>query len=173
MTALRTSITRFDERVDRAFDRLRGNRLWDRLFYSASFVGDHSGVWVVLALARGVITSDWFVSIRVLIAIPCESFLVNVVIKSVFRRSRPDHDGERPHHLRTPKTSSFPSGHATSAFMAATLLSYDSSWAVGYFVLAAIVATSRIYVKIHHASDVLAGSLFGLALGIAIRILAF
>ena len=34
-----------------------------------------------------------------------------------------------------------------------------------YFGAAAIVAASRVYVKIHHASDVIAGVAVGLALG--------
>jgi undecaprenyl-diphosphatase len=163
----------FDDRVDVAFDRIRGNRYTDRLFYSASFAGDHSAIWVLLALLRAWSDGDWYVASRVLIAIPCESFLVNVVIKSLFRRGRPLHNGERPHRLRRPRTSSFPSGHATSAFMAATLLSWNSDWVVAYFALAILIAASRIYVKIHHASDVIAGAVFGLALGIGIRVLAF
>jgi len=34
-----------------------------------------------------------------------------------------------------------------------------------YYVAAAVVASSRVYVKIHHASDVLAGAATGLVLG--------
>jgi undecaprenyl-diphosphatase len=34
-----------------------------------------------------------------------------------------------------------------------------------WFGLAGVVATSRVYVKVHHASDVVAGAAIGLALG--------
>jgi undecaprenyl-diphosphatase len=65
-----------------------------------------------------------------------------------------------------PRTSSFPSGHATSAFCAAALLSDgDPTWAPLYYTLAVIVAWSRVHVKIHHASDVVAGIAIGVALG--------
>ena len=44
--------------------------------------------------------------------------------------------------------------------------------APAYFVLAGLVASSRVYVKMHHASDVLVGAALGIALGaIARRVL--
>ena len=74
--------------------------------------------------------------------------------------------------MHRPRTSAFPSGHATSAFTAATLLSEDSLAASAYWELAALVAASRVYVRMHHASDAVAGTLLGLAFGqIAKRVL--
>jgi len=48
-------------------------------------------------------------------------------VKSFFRRKRPEWLSEtpRPHRLRRPRSSSFPSGHASAAFTAATILSED------------------------------------------------
>jgi undecaprenyl-diphosphatase len=63
-------------------------------------------------------------------------------------------------------TSSFPSGHATSAFCAATLLADgDPHLAPLYYGAATVVALSRIHVKIHHASDVVGGVAIGVFLG--------
>jgi len=72
---------------------------------------------------------------------------------------------EHPYPFRVPITSSFPSGHTTAAFCAATLLADGDDLAPLYFAVAAVVAASRIHVGIHHASDVLAGVVVGLALG--------
>jgi undecaprenyl-diphosphatase len=74
--------------------------------------------------------------------------------------------------VRRPLTSSFPSGHATAGFSAAMMLSEGDELAPLYFALAAVVATSRIYVKIHHASDVAGGVALGLVLGAIGRRLA-
>ena len=38
---------------------------------------------------------------------------------------------------------------------------------IGWYGLAAAVAATRVYVRLHHASDVVAGAAFGLALGLA------
>jgi undecaprenyl-diphosphatase len=96
-----------------------------------------------------------------------ESVVVNLGIKSLFRRKRPTWENPlpRPQHLRNPRTSSFPSGHATSAFTAAALLGEGDPLKPVYYGVAAIVAWSRVYVKIHHASDVVAGIAIGAVLG--------
>jgi undecaprenyl-diphosphatase len=53
------------------------------------------------------------------------------------------------------------------------LLSDGTGSGAAYFGLAAVVASSRVYTRMHHASDVVAGALLGLALGqVAKRLLA-
>ena len=156
----------FDDRVDKAFDRVRGNKFADRLFYSASTLADHGQLWLILGALRGLRSKDgWHAAVRLGIGLAAESIIVNLGVKSLFRRRRPVHEMPRPYFLRTPKTSSFPSGHATSAFTSAGLLSdRDPLWPA-YYVMAFIVAWSRVHVRIHHASDVIAGIGVGILLG--------
>ncbi|HEX6477093.1 MAG TPA: phosphatase PAP2 family protein, partial [Acidimicrobiales bacterium] len=144
-------VAAFDERVDAAFDCLRGNRVADRVLYGASAVGDHSLIWLIVgaALALGS-ERRWRSVVRMAAALGIESVLVNVGVKSLVRRRRPPSSDPRPLPLRQPVTSSFPSGHATSAFCAAGLLSEDDGlWPV-YYSLALVVAWSRVYVRMHH-----------------------
>jgi len=158
----------FDDAVDAVFDRWRGREPWDRLFYGASALGDHGMVWVMLGALRGLRRGGEHgrAAVRVGLGVGIESVVVNAGVKSLFRRRRPVVDTPRPYHLRIPLTSSFPSGHATSAFCAATLLSDgDPALAPLYFGAAAVVAASRVHVRIHHASDVVGGVALGLVLG--------
>lgn len=169
MTSLLSSkrVERFDAAVDGAFKTLRGHRAADRLFYGASELGDHGMIWVMFAALLGL-RSDrhWRAALRAGLGVGIESVIVSGGIKSLFRRSRPVPDAPRPLPLRIPRTSSFPSGHATSAFCAATLLSdADPALAPVYFGVAGVVALSRIHVQIHHASDVAGGVALGLILG--------
>ena len=53
--------------------------------------------------------------------------------------------------------------------MAAMLLADTSRVPAAWAALAAVVAVSRIHVRIHHASDVIGGVAVGLALGLAAR----
>ncbi|HEX7168524.1 MAG TPA: phosphatase PAP2 family protein [Acidimicrobiales bacterium] len=156
----------FDRAVDEAFDRLRGRPGFDRLFYAASELGDHGLIWLMFGALRGLRSEhDWHAAVRLGLGVGAESAIVNLGIKSLFRRRRPAFEGIRPHRLRKPRTSSFPSGHATSAFTAAGLLSEnDDLWPL-YYAVAVLVAASRVYVRIHHASDVVAGVAVGVALG--------
>ena len=160
-------IHRFDDVVDRGFARLRGRRRVDRLFYGASATGDHGMLWVMLGALRGLRGDHhWRAAVRVGAGVGIESVVVNAGIKSLFRRRRPVVVVARPFPLRIPLTSSFPSGHATSAFCAATLLADgDPHLAPLYYGAATIVALSRIHVRIHHASDVAGGIVMGLILG--------
>lgn len=164
---LAAAIARFDARADHAFDRLRGHPVADRVFYGASALGEHGMIWIALAAARGLRGDrHWRATVRILGGVGVESLVVNGAIKSLFRRTRPTVDAPRPLPLRIPLTSSFPSGHASSAFFSAGLLSDgDQALAPLYYGLALVVAASRIYVKIHHASDVVGGMALGVAMG--------
>lgn len=164
-------IADFDAAVDRVADRWRGQPAIDRVFYGASALGEHGMIWVLLGALRGVRGRRHSrAATRVIVGIPVESLIVNGGVKSLFRRRRPVHDGPRPLPLRIPLTSSFPSGHASSAFFAATLLSDgDPVLAPLYYAAAATIAASRVYVKIHHASDVVGGVAVGTLLGRAAR----
>lgn len=170
-----TLVARFDDAVDRAFDGLRGTPAADRLFYSLTELADFSLLWHVIGFGRALpargAKGDRLAreAVELSVVLGVESLVVNQGIKSLFRRQRPVHQGERPHRLRTPLTSSFPSGHASAAFVAAAVLSRDRRLAVPAYGLAALVASSRVYVRIHHASDVVGGAAVGLALGIVAR----
>jgi membrane-associated phospholipid phosphatase len=167
---VQAAIVHFDAAVDRALDRFRGHAPTDRLFYTASELGDFSLLWHLLATARGVRRSgDLAGTLRIVGALGVESALVNGPIKSIFRRTRPVSDVPRPHRLRQPRTSSFPSGHASAATVFLIMASEDDPLAPLYLVAATTVAVSRIYVRIHHASDVVGGALVGTVLGTAMR----
>jgi undecaprenyl-diphosphatase len=163
-------VARFDDAVDKYFDdHLRGRPELDRLMYGASAAADHSAIWLVLAALQGWRSgSGWRPLLRAGALLGGESLLVNGLVKLVFRRQRPETTEERPLHLRIPITSSFPSGHSSAAFFAATLLSNGPSGIV-YYALAALIASSRVYVKIHHASDVVAGAALGATLGAIVK----
>jgi undecaprenyl-diphosphatase len=163
-------VAEFDRAVDGWFDRLRGNAVADRVFYSASAIGDYSMLWHLLSLGRAVARPRTErEALRLATALAVESVAVNVGIKSLFRRDRPAWEQDRPRNLRQPRSSSFPSGHATSAFMAATLLSQGRpKQRPLWYGLAAVVAASRVHVRIHHASDVVGGAALGVIAGKAV-----
>jgi undecaprenyl-diphosphatase len=167
-------LSAFDDGVDQWIEaNLRGKPSLDRLMYSASALGDHGIIWLLLAAAQaGRLPRPWRRPLlRAAAGLGAESALVNGPVKWLFRRTRPDQSTPRPLHLRTPRTSSFPSGHATAAFFGAALLSDgDELWPL-YYAIAVVVAGSRLHVRIHHASDVVGGVLIGAALGHLVRYL--
>lgn len=165
------AVKAFDDAVDRVFDRIRGHAVADRLFYGASAVGDYSLIWQIASVARALRGGRHErEAARLSVALGAESALINLGVKSLFRRARPQRVAHTTRKLRTPRSSSFPSGHATSGFMAATLLSTGRPRTRPlWFTAAAVVAASRVHVRIHHGSDVAAGALIGWGLGRLVR----
>lgn len=168
-------LARFDRWVDQRFAPLRGRALADWIFYPASGLGEHSLVWFLLAGVRALRAHgvrDRQAAARAAVGLAVEWTVVNGALKPLVRRRRPDAAGERPLYLRVPRSSSFPSGHASSSAFALVVLAEGDPWWPAYAALAVIVAASRVHVRIHHASDVLAGAATGLALGTLARRLA-
>jgi undecaprenyl-diphosphatase len=159
------AIARFDAAIDTRVDDFRGHPHVDRLMYAASDLGDFSLIWHLVSASRALGPDRRPVHVvRVAAVLGVESALVNGPVKSMFRRHRPAWEQERPRRLRRPRTSSFPSGHASAAMTAAGVLAEnDPLWPL-YYAVGAVVAGSRVYVKIHHPSDVVAGALLGLVL---------
>lgn len=160
-------MTTFDERFDAAIEPLRKSALSQRVFSVASTVGDFSIVWHACGLVYAIGSRDRLEQALALsIALGAESLIVNQGIKRIFRRSRPTVSGDRRFDVRTPSTSSFPSGHASSATFAAIVLTTYSGWplALLWVFLALVVALSRVVVRIHHASDIIGGVVTGAVL---------
>ncbi len=165
------TVRRLDSAVDAFFDRTtRGTEPIDRVLYGVTELGDFGLIWVLLAWAKALANEDQTTkALQLTATLAVESVVVNGVIKRAFKRERPVYQGDRPHHLRIPLTTSFPSGHASSAMVAAIVLSDGARFPAAYFAVAGVVAASRVHVKIHHASDVIGGLAVGAVIGLGAR----
>ncbi|MEZ5281807.1 MAG: phosphatase PAP2 family protein [Acidimicrobiales bacterium] len=160
------AVDAFDQAVDRAFEPLRNNAVANRVMYTASTLGDWSTIWHLSGALEAARRGDAGFAVRLSSVMGVESLLVNQGIKRLFKRVRPRRDDlDTKHHVRQPLTSSFPSGHASAAMTAAAVLSRGSRLGPLWYAAGIVVACSRIHVKMHHASDVVAGLATGVILG--------
>jgi len=166
------AVARFDRWADVQLERLRGNPVADVVFPSATALGDWSLIWHIVNVSRGLTGGRRAEQVPMLaVAIGAESLIVNQGLKRIFRRPRPTVEGDPRYPVRRPLTSSFPSGHASAAaFNAVLLTAWDGKRAAPlWWGLATVVGASRAFVRIHHASDVVAGMATGAVLGVAAR----
>jgi|SRR6185437_7795045 len=161
-----------DDRADAVLDRVRGRGRLDEVAAVLSNLADYGVVWVVLAggmgRRRGPARRR---AARALSLSGALSYGVNKAVKAVVKRERPTaalEIGNVP--VRTPNSSSFPSGHTLAAFSTAVMLPTTPAGTAACLAFAGSVATSRVYLRHHHASDVLAGAAIGGTIGLVGRL---
>jgi membrane-associated phospholipid phosphatase len=100
-----------------------------------------------------------------LVSVGAAEAVVNVMVKPVARRRRPDrelHAVPEIRHVAMPSSRSLPSGHAAAAFAFATGVGSVMPEAGGPLrALAAGVAYSRVHTGVHYPGDVVVGALIG------------
>ena len=140
--------------------------LLNKIFYSLT-VAFNGGIFWYVTLAIAALrnprrTGKYFREVALPLTIT--TALVEYPIKSYFRRRRPFITIIQAIVIgKKPGTWSFPSGHSASAFAGAWLLNrtFPHRWGLRY-VLASMVAFSRVYLGDHYPGDVASGSLLGL-----------
>lgn len=143
----------------------------DEAFRQLSLLADHSILWFGIAGATAVAGGGRGrrAAVDGIVAIGITSVVVNGPLKGLLRRSRPDrelHGVHRDRQVPLPRSTSFPSGHAASAFAFANALGGELPWmALPVRFTAAAVAWSRIHTGVHYPGDVIVGSLIGGAVG--------
>jgi undecaprenyl-diphosphatase len=127
-------------------------------------------VWVLAAIAIGL-TLGFGVRRTVLLAliVGLTTFAADSAsfgVKDLTSRPRPFEAHPQIHPLYVVHSSSFPAGHAATAFAGAILLAFIAPRAAPVLLsVAALIGFSRVYVGVHYPTDVLAGAAIGAAVG--------
>ena len=157
-----------DEAVDAAFDPLRGKPGVDRAAAVVSNLADYGLIWVVLAGVKARRRGPE--RRRAVVALATAGFsslIVSRVVKKAVERQRPD--DHLAATVRTPSSSSFPSGHTLAAFCTAFVLGDSDAGTAANVGFATAVAASRVHLRAHHPTDVLGGAVIGSVLGLGLR----
>jgi undecaprenyl-diphosphatase len=159
-----------DRRLYRVIHGLPHSPVSDKYVTTLSDLGEGLG-WVAAGIALAWLggPKGRRAGLATAIASLGTTYVVQRLIKPVFRRQRPWVERDvLVVGIRT-TDASFPSGHSASSFAAATALAaFYPKAAPLVFALAAGVGLSRVHLGHHFPSDVAVGSMIGIASGTAI-----
>jgi len=135
-----------------------------KFFYTITLLGEtYIYVWIAI-----ILTAALLIYRRPIIAFVltlATSGFIEWLIKITVNRPRP-FAALHISSIITTKLSSFPSGHAMMFFALIPTMSKNfPKTKVFFWTIAVLVGLSRIYLGVHYFSDVVAGAIFGYAIG--------
>lgn len=136
-------------------------------FFSISANG---GV-IFFILSMMMLLSDKYkkMGYAVIATVLAHSLICNVFVKPIIRRIRPfDRYSDITVLLdKLPKDYSFPSGHTGASFaFATTVFLYDKKLGVLAYILAILIAYSRMYLGVHYPTDIIGGIILGSSMAV-------
>jgi undecaprenyl-diphosphatase len=143
----------------------------DRALIATTRAANYSRLWLVVAAGLAICGGRRGRSAagHGLVAIAIAAAATNGPAKLLVRRRRPS-SRRRPTLIRTPRSTSFPSGHTAAAVAFVAAASAELPVLTPVLVpLAGAVAYSRVHTGVHYPSDVAAGAAIGIGSGLLAR----
>lgn len=163
------SFISFELSILDAIQKIRSPFL-DEFMVAISSLGNGAILWICLIIVF-LSTKEYKKMAQIMIiAFIGNLIIINLGLKNIVDRTRP-YEYVKELELLIPKVgnASFPSGHSSYAATFATIiLLMGKSKSLGIFtlVLAILISFSRLYLHVHFPSDVLAGIILGIVIGI-------
>lgn len=139
----------------------------EKLAKALGKAGNNGAIWFEVGVLLAIFDSSNREAWLVCAVLAPVAIALNYLIKMVVKRPRPVLEGLPPLG-GAPSSLSFPSAHATSSFAVATAMTRVDPLGALAFVLAFALALGRPYLGMHYPSDVLAGIVLGVALGLIV-----
>ena len=161
-------IQNIDNRVLDNISRIHKPAL-NKIMITAYRAGNAGIVWWAICLPF-LINSNWRATgANFVFGLAWAHLMGEIIIKHIVKRVRPCHTLDDDEQLiDRPRFYSFPSGHTTASFamVGVALMRCKVITFMPILMLAMLIAFSRIYLRVHYLTDVIAGMILGLTCGI-------
>lgn len=160
-------IKEFDIRVIKAIKKLH-NHTNNRIMAVITHLGSGGSIWFALCIPLIISRQLRTAGLNILLSMFITWLIGEITIKHLVARVRPSEElPENEQIIKRPKFYSFPSGHSASSFsvVAVTILRCPLWIIIPVAILATLIAFSRLYLRVHYLTDVVAGVVLGLGCG--------
>ena len=136
----------------------------DFFFSNITLLGNAGIVWIVACIIMLCIKKYRKWGVLFMISLVFCFLFGNIFLKNVIARERPCWvNTDIVLLIANPTDYSFPSGHSMHSFVGALSIWFaNKKWGIAAFILAGLIAFSRMYLFVHYPSDVVAGIAIGL-----------
>lgn len=140
----------------------------DKVMIFFTTLGNAGILWLVLSIIFLCTKKYRKCGTAMLLSLVLGLIFGNIILKNVIARPRPCWINSSVEMLiAVPKDFSFPSGHTLASFGAATpIFYYHRRFGIIAYIVAAVIAFSRMYLYVHFPTDILTGLILGILLGL-------
>ncbi len=163
-------MTEIDFRILDFIREKLSNGFLDFVMPKLTAIGNIGLIWIFIAAAMVISRKYRRSGIELAAGLAGCALVGNLLLKNLVARQRPCWINETVELLiAVPKDYSFPSGHTMTAFAATAIIFHaNRKFGIAAYVLAVLLAFSRLYLYVHFPTDVLAGAVIGTLIGIAV-----
>ncbi|MDF2685242.1 MAG: phosphoesterase PA-phosphatase related [Clostridia bacterium] len=140
----------------------------DLIMKPVTYLGSGGVLWIIISLIFIISKKYRYNGLMLAGALILCLIIGNLTLKLLVARLRPsDVNTTIELLIKRPTDFSFPSGHSLSSFSSATVIFYtDKRYGAAAAIIAAMIAFSRLYLYVHYPSDVFAGIVIGISIGL-------
>ncbi len=163
-------MTEIDFRILDLIREKLSNGFLDTVMPWLTAVGNVGIIWIIIAAAMLISRKYRRNGLELAAGLVGCALVGNLLLKNLIARQRPCWINDTIELLiAVPLDYSFPSGHTMASFAAAAIILHaNRKFGIAAYILAVLIAFSRLYLYVHFPTDVLAGAIIGTLIGIAV-----
>lgn len=159
-------LTQIDINIMECIRQNMTSPLTDKVMTAVTHMGDHGILWIGICIILMAVPKTRKSGFALAIAMIAGLVICNLLMKNIIARPRPFVAYDFPIIINPPMGYSFPSGHSSNSFIAATVIALrHRKVAIPAYIIATLIAFSRVYLCVHYPSDVIVGAVIGMGIG--------
>lgn len=162
-------IQHLDDLVVRNVIRVR-SPVKNKIMIAASSAGNLGVIWFAICLPFLIYAPTRGVGVKIIFSLGFTQLICELMLKHIVKRERPcNYLSDEEQLIHRPRYYSFPSGHTSASFSVVAVTALHCEWYIVLPILfvAVMIASSRVYLRVHYLSDVIVGMILGLICGAA------